>query len=46
MTGEVASSLPDGAASDSEMRQCRVCGQIDVTHFCLICLADTMSDAP
>ena len=43
---ETSVLIPPLQATTTTRRQCRVCGQIDVTHFCLICLADTMEDAP
>jgi len=43
---ETSVSFPPPQAAMSTRRQCRVCGHIDVTHFCLRCLADTMEDAP
>ncbi len=33
---------PKPAPKSGARRQCRVCGKVDTTAFCLDCLADTM----
>jgi hypothetical protein len=43
---ETSVLIPPLQAAATTRRQCRVCERIDVTHFCLVCLADTMEDAP
>jgi hypothetical protein len=37
---------PPPVASSETRRRCRVCERVDVTRYCLACLADTMVDLP
>jgi hypothetical protein len=42
---EASPIVPPRSVPIEMRRRCRVCGHEDVTHFCLLCLADTMEDA-
>jgi recombinational DNA repair protein RecR len=36
--------VPEARAPREKHRRCRVCGRVDDTAYCLVCLADTMED--
>jgi hypothetical protein len=39
-------TAPQRVVASESRRRCRVCGQVDVSAYCLVCLADTMEDLP
>ncbi len=41
---EDAAASPARASPRDRRRRCRVCGRVEVTRYCLDCLADTMED--
>ena len=43
---ETSVEAPPRQARPDPRRRCRVCGHIDVSDYCLLCLADTMEDLP
>jgi len=43
---EMSAIEPPAEPRSETRRRCRVCCQVDVTSYCLVCLADTMEDLP
>jgi hypothetical protein len=43
---EMSSIVPPAEPRQESRRRCRVCGQVDVTPYCPVCLADTMEEMP
>jgi hypothetical protein len=43
---EIVPITPPPPAESDTRRRCRVCGHLDVSRYCMACLADTMEDLP
>jgi hypothetical protein len=43
---DVSPTAPARAEPRIPARRCRVCGQVDDSRYCLVCLADTMEEEP